>query len=136
MTKLMLLAATALSLAGPALAGDPAVGEDLFKKCKACHSVIAPDGTEIQKGGRTGPNLWGVIGRAVASDPDFAYGSGLSAAGTKGLVWDEALLAGYLADPAGWVVNESGDAAARSKMNFSLAEGGGDIASYLQSVSH
>ncbi len=134
MTKLMLLAATAALLAAPALAGDPAVGEDLFKKCKACHSVIAPDGTEFQKGGRTGPNLWGMMGRPIASDPDFAYGSGLNAVATKGLVWDEALLTGYLADPAAWVVQESGDAAARSKMNFSLGEGGDDIAAYLRSI--
>ena len=36
-------------------------GQDIFKKCLACHT---PD-----KGGRNlvGPNLWGVVGRKIAS---------------------------------------------------------------------
>ncbi len=86
MTKTTLLATfAALALATPALAADPAAGEAEFKKCKACHSIIAPDGTEIQKGGKTGPNLYGIIGKAVASDPDFKYGDSLLAVGASGL---------------------------------------------------
>ena len=135
MTKFILLAVTAAALAAPAFAGDPAAGEDTFKKCKACHSVIAPDGTEIQKGGKTGPNLYGVIGRAVASDPDFKYGEGLLAVGATGAVWDEAALAAYVADPGAWVKEKSGDEAAKSKMSFKLATGGEDIAAYLASVA-
>lgn len=135
MTKLMLLAAAALSLAGPALAGDPATGEALFSQCKACHSVIAPDGTEFQRGGRTGPNLWGVIGRPVASDPDYSYGEGLSLAGGSGAQWDEGSFAAYLADPAGWVAQASGVEGAQSNMNFALPSGAADIAAYLLSVS-
>ena len=125
----------ALALASPALAGDPAKGEENFKKCKSCHSITAPDGTEVQKGGKTGPNLYGVIGRAVASDPDFKYGDGLLAAGATGAVWDEASLAAYLADPSAWVQEKSGDAAAKSKMSFKLASGGEDVAAYLASVA-
>ena len=68
MTKFILLGLTVAALGAPAFAGDPAAGEDTFKKCKACHSIIATDGTEIQKGGRTGPNLYGIIGRGVAAD--------------------------------------------------------------------
>jgi len=135
MTKFILLAVAAAALAAPAFAGDPAAGETTFKKCKACHSVIGADGTEIQKGGKTGPNLYGVIGRAVASDPDFKYGDGLLAAGATGAVWDEASLAAYLADPSAWVQEKSGDAAAKSKMSFKLASGGEDVAAYLASVA-
>jgi cytochrome c len=62
---------------GPCLRRRPGAGEATFKKCKACHSIIGADGTEIQKGGKTGPNLYGVIGRAVASDPDFSYGDSI-----------------------------------------------------------
>ena len=47
----------------PVFAGDAAKGESEFKKCKARHAVISPYGTEIVKGGKTGPNLFGVIGR-------------------------------------------------------------------------
>jgi cytochrome c len=135
MTKFILLAASAALLAGPALAADPAAGEEGFKKCKACHSVIAPDGTEIQKGGRTGPNLYGVIGRAVASDPDYAYGDSLAALGATGAVWDVGSFAAYTADPSGYVQTALGDPGAKSKMSFKLASGSEDIAAYLQSVS-
>jgi len=135
MTKFILLALTAAALAAPAFAGDPAAGEEAFKKCKACHSVIAPDGTEIQKGGRTGPNLYGVIGRAVASDPDFKYGDSVAALGATGAVWDEASLATYVADPTAYLQSSLGDEAAKSKMSFKLALGGEDVAAYLASVA-
>ena len=136
MTKLFLLAAvSAAAFAAPALAGDAAAGEDTFKKCKACHSVIAPDGTEIQKGGKTGPNLYGIIGRAVASDPDFKYGEGILALGATGAVWDEASLAAYVVDPAAYLKTATGDDAAKSKMSFKLAAGGEDVAAYLASVA-
>ncbi len=136
MFKTYLLAlTTALALATPALAGDPAAGEDDYKKCKACHSIIAPDGTEIQKGGRTGPNLYGVIGRVVGSDPDFKYGESIMAVGATGAVWDEASLVAYIADPAGWLKAALGDEGAKSKMSFKLAEGGDNIAAYLASVA-
>ena len=29
-------------------------GEKEFKKCKSCHMIVADDGTEIVKGGKTG----------------------------------------------------------------------------------
>jgi len=136
MTKLTFLAAlAALAVAGPALAGDPAAGEADFKKCKACHSIIAPDGTAIQKGGKTGPNLYGVVGRQVASDPDFKYGDSIKAIGAAGTVWDEALLTAYVADPAAWLKETLADDSAKSKMTFKLAKGGEDMAAYLASVA-
>ena len=136
MTRTPFLAATAALalLSSPALAaGDAAKGESDFKKCRACHSIVAPDGTAIQKGGKIGPNLYGVIGRAVASE-DFAYGDSIKAAGATGLIWDEALLAAYVADPGAWLKDKTGDAAAKSKMTFKLAAGGEDVAAYLASL--
>lgn len=135
MTKLILLAATVAALGAPALAGDPVAGEEAFKKCKTCHSVIAPDGTEIQKGGRTGPNLYGIIGRGVAADPDFGYGEAIAALGATGAVWDEASLATYTADPAAYLKAALGDDGAKSKMSFKLASGGADVAAYLAAVA-
>lgn len=135
MTKFILLALTAAAMAAPAFAGDPAAGEEAFKKCKACHSVIAPDGTEIQKGGRTGPNLYGIIGRGVAADPDFSYGESIAALGATGAVWDEASLGAYVANPAEYLKTALGDPAAKSKMSFKLAAGGEDVAAYLASVA-
>lgn len=135
MKKFILLGLSVASLAAPVFAGDPAAGEAEFKKCKACHSIVAPDGTEIQKGGRTGPNLYGVIGRGIASDPDFKYGESLAALGATGAVWDEASLAAYTANPVEYLKTALGDPAAKSKMSFKLAAGGEDVAAYLASVA-
>lgn len=136
MKKTTLMAVfSALALATPAIAGDAAKGEADFKKCKACHSITAPDGTEIQKGGKTGPNLYGVIGRPVASDPDFKYGDSIKAVGATGAVWDEASLAAYVADPGAWLKATLSDDGAKSKMTFKLSSGGEDMAAYLASVA-
>ncbi|WP_343081333.1 cytochrome C [Ostreiculturibacter nitratireducens] len=136
MRLLLSAALAAAALAGPALAdGDAAKGENEFKKCKACHEIVADDGTEIMKGGKTGPNLYGVIGRAVGST-DFNYGDSIKAAGEEqGLVWDEEMLVAYLADPKAWLQEVTGDAAAKSKMTFKLTKGGEDVAAYLASVA-
>lgn len=134
MTKLFLLALAAAALAAPAFAGDPAAGEQDFKKCKACHSIIAADGTEIQKGGKTGPNLFGVVGRPVASVSDFGYGDSILAVGASGAVWDEASLAAYMSNPAGWLKEMTGDSSAKSKMSFKLGAGAEDVAAYLATM--
>ena len=130
-----LIAAASILLASPVFAADPAAGEANFKKCKACHAVIAPDGTAIQKGGKVGPNLWGVIGRQVGSLEDFSYSAPTVAVGADGTVWDEAMLAAYVVDPSAWLVEKTGDAKAKSKMSFKLKEGGEDIAAYLASLN-
>jgi cytochrome c len=135
MKTFILLAVSAAALTAPAFAGDPVAGEETFKKCKACHSIIAADGTEIQKGGRTGPNLYGIIGSPVAANPDFSYGDGIAALGATGAVWDEAGLAAYVANPAEYLKTALGDDAAKSKMSFKLASGGEDVAAYLASVA-
>lgn len=130
--KTLTLFATLCLLAAPAFAeGDAAKGEGDFKRCKACHSIIAADGNVIQKGGKTGPNLFGLIGRVVASEPDFKYGDGIKEVGAKGVVWDEAMVAAYVEDPTPWLKEQSGDDKAVSKMTFKLSKGGEDIAAYL-----
>lgn len=124
----------AVALSAPAFAaGDAAKGESDFKKCKACHAIVADDGTEIVKGGKTGPNLYGVIGRVVAA-ADFRYGDSILAVGATGAVWTEESLAAYVADPKGWLVEQTGDKGAKSKMSFKLTKGGEDMAAYLASV--
>ena len=134
--KRTLTAITLATLAAaPALAaGDAAKGEADYKKCKACHMIVADDGTEIMKGGKTGPNLYGVVGRQVAGVADFKYGESITAVGAKGVIWDEAMLVAYMADPGKWLKEQTGDPAAKSKMTFKLAKGGEDMAAYLASV--
>lgn len=123
----------AVALATPSFAGDAAVGEKTFAKCKSCHMIVAPDGTEIVKGGKVGPNLYGVVGRAAASVEGFKYGDGIIAAGAAGLVWDEALIAEYVVDPTKFIDTHGGEG--KSKMTFKLAKGGEDVAAYLASVA-
>jgi cytochrome c len=124
----------ALSFAAPAFAeGDATAGEKTFNKCKSCHMIVADDGTEIVKGGKTGPNLYAVIGRQ-AGTADFRYGDDIVAAGEAGLVWDETNLAEYLLDPREFLKTTLDNSKAKSKMAFKLKDGGADVAAYLASV--
>lgn len=125
----------ALALSGTAQAADPAVGEADFKKCKACHSIVADDGTEIMKGGKTGPNLYGVIGRTIGSVEGFKYGDDLVAAGADGTVWDEASLAAFITDPKGWLKEKTGNPKAKSAMSYKHRKGAEDMAAWLATLS-
>ncbi len=123
-----------LAAASPAFAeGDVAAGEKLFKKCKACHMIVNGDDV-IFKGGKTGPNLYGVIGRQVGAQEDFTkYSAGLVALGEAGMVWDEETLAEWVTNPKDFL--KAHDQPAKTGMSFKLKRGGEDIAAYLASVS-
>lgn len=121
-------------LAAPAFAeGDLEAGEKGFNKCKSCHMVVSDDGDVIVKGGKTGPNLWGVAGRTAGSVEGFKYSKDLIAAGEAGLVWDEAKFVGFTTDPKKFLQAETGNAKAKSKMSFRLKKGGEDIFAFLAS---
>ena len=65
---------------GPLIASaDPKAGEAVFKKCTTCHTA--------EKGGanKTGPNLWGIVNRPVASHPGYAYSAGMKAFAQGGI---------------------------------------------------
>lgn len=122
------------ALAAPASAGDAEKGAKEFNKCKSCHTIASA--TEvIAKGGKTGPNLYGVVGRVVGSQEDFRYGSGLAEAAEKELVWDEAGIAEYVTDPSAYIEKITGDPNAKSKMTFKLKDGA-DVAAYLATFPH
>ena len=72
---------------------DVADGEKAFKACTACHNV--------DQGGpnQTGPALYGVVGRPIASHDGFAY-AGL--AEKSGADWDFESLDAFLANPKNW----------------------------------
>lgn len=130
------LASVWVLLAYPGFAqGDAAASEGAFRKCKSCHMIQASDGQAIQKGGKTGPNLWGIAGRAAGSAEGFKkYSKSMVAAGEAGLVWDEVQLAAYVQDPTGYLKKYLGDRKARSKMSFKMKDGMADIWAYLVSV--
>lgn len=70
-------------------------GKESYAKCVACHT--------IDKGGRNGvgPNMHGVVGRAVASIEGYSYSAAMK---VKGGVWDEVTLDAYLENPRKAVV--------------------------------
>lgn len=115
-------------------AGDAAAGEKTFNKCKSCHMIVSDAGDEIVKGGKVGPNLYGIIGRQAGTE-DFNYGDDLVAAGEAGLVWDAANLVEYTQDPRAFLRAYLDDSKAKSKMAYKLKSGGEDVAAYLASVA-
>lgn len=125
-----------LLMGNAAFAGDPEKGEKVFKKCKACHAIVADngEGETIVKGGRSGPNLWGVIGRPVGSYPNYKYGKSILEANENGMVWDDANFVAFVKDTKKFWVEQLDDSAAKSKMSFKLSKGGEDVLSYLKSV--
>ncbi|MDX2484808.1 MAG: cytochrome C [Pseudodonghicola sp.] len=123
-------------LATPVLAeGDAAKGEKVFNKCKACHMIVSDSGETIVKGGKTGPNLFGVIGRTAGTYEDFRYGKDIVAAGEAGLVWDEDTFEEYVQDPREFLRHHLDDKKAKSMMSFKLKKGGEDVYAYLVSVA-
>ena len=135
--KTLVLALCVMPLLGSAaFAGDATKGESDFKRCKACHSITAADGTVIQKGGKTGPDLGGVIGRQVGSVEDFRYGDSIVAAGETGAVWDEESFAAYIQDPKAWLIEVTGDKGAKTKMTYKHKKGAEDMAAYFASLNN
>ena len=132
-SKRALVAVALMALGAPAYAaGDAAAGEKDFKKCKSCHTIANGDDV-IFKGGKTGPNLYGIIGRTAGTDEDFRYSSDMIAAGEAGLVWTEENLALFVNDPKAFLSDFLGTAA-KPKMSFKLKDAV-DVAAYLASVS-
>jgi len=68
-------------------------GADTFKKCMACHTGNKGDKNLV------GPNLWGIVGRKVASAPGFEsrYSDAMKGHGGE---WTFERLAKYLHNPA------------------------------------
>ncbi|MEH6830631.1 MAG: c-type cytochrome [Sulfitobacter sp.] len=127
-------------LSAPAFAdghatGDADAGEKVFNKCKACHMIQDADGNNIVKGGRTGPNLYGIYTR-VAGSTDFKYGESLVQAGEAGLEWNEETFVKYVADPKKFLGEYNDDKRAKSKMSFKLKkeDESANVWAYLVSV--
>ncbi len=74
--------------------GDLAVGEKVFKKCAACHSIVKDGKNNI------GPALYNVVGRKVGGVEDYKYSKALASYGKE---WTFEELNGYLIKPAKWI---------------------------------
>jgi cytochrome c len=96
-------------------------GQAIAKKCTSCHS--------FEQGGpnKIGPDLWGVVGRDIASVADFSYSGTLS---EKEGDWTFAKLNEFLTSPKAW--------APGTKMTFAgltKPKDRADVLLYLRSLS-
>ena len=86
----VLSAAIVMTLTAPALAaGDVAHGETVFQRCAICHSLAAGDNG-------IGPSLHDIVGSKAGAVPGYNYSTAMA---SSGIVWDEAALKKFLADP-------------------------------------
>ena len=69
-------------------------GEQIFRKCTACHS-IAKDGTN-----KIGPALWGVLGKKAGSVSNYKYSKAMAAHGKS---WSFEEMNGFLIKPKDWI---------------------------------
>ena len=84
----MILGAAVLATSiPPAVSADIEHGKALYAACAACHQ---------EKADALGPSLKGVLGRKSGALEDFRYSNPMKRAN---LVWDEANLREYIADP-------------------------------------
>jgi cytochrome c2 len=101
-------------------AGNADRGKALFTRCSNCH-IADPSGKH-----KVGPNLSGVVGRAVAAAPGYAYSADLKNLGQS---WDEVRLDAWLAGPQ--------NLAKGTKMvfpGFVKAQDRADVIAYLKTV--
>ncbi len=137
--KMTLIALLATAAAAPAFAvGDIVKGEAVFKQCQTCHVVADPEGKVLAgKAAKTGPNLYGVVGRPAGTYPDFKYGEDMIAAGAAGLVWNEAELDVYIQDPSAFLKDYLKDKGAKGKMQFKVKkpEDAINVIAYVISLS-
>lgn len=97
---------------------DPKKGENVFKKCTACHKI---DGQNA-----TGPHLNGVVGRPVASVEGFAYSDAVKKLGGD---WTPDRLDIWLTNPKAY--------APGTKMGFAglpKVQDRADVIAYLATV--
>ena len=100
---------------------DPKKGEADAKVCATCHNFDKGGGAKV------GPDLWGVVGRPIASAPGFAYSDAVKALGGD---WSYEKLNDWIANPKAM--------AAGTKMAFAgekEPQKRADILAYLQTLS-
>jgi len=112
LASLALLAA--LQAQPAAVAADAAHGAQVYKTCALCHS--------FERNG-AGPKHAGVFGRTAGTVPDYRYSPALA---KSGIVWNDATLDKWLADPQALVPG--------TKMFFNVdsAQDRADVIEYLK----
>lgn len=97
-------------------------GQAAAKKCAACHNFQEGAGAKV------GPDLYGIVGRPVASAEGFSYSAGMKA---KGGTWTPEALNTFLTSPKAAV---PGTAMAFAGIPKEAERA--DLIAYLNSLSH
>jgi cytochrome c len=126
------------ALVGVVLFTAPALAdESLWRDCRTCHRAEAPNGDVLARGGRAGPNLYGVAGRALAGDAEFRlYSRDLEAAARTGARWTEENFVAYLAGPDQFLRSVTGSELAQSGMHVSQPASGAALFRYLSDLAN
>ncbi len=103
--KRMIVMAASVALLGGSLAGTAWAGPE--SKCKACHT--------FEQGGRhkTGPNLFGIVGKKAGSTDFKKYSKALKNADW---VWNEENLKAWVCDSKKAIRDLTGDEHAKTRM--------------------
>jgi cytochrome c len=96
-------------------------GSHVAKQCEVCHNLQKGQGPKI------GPDLWGVVGRKVASMPGFDYSSALKG---KGGTWTFDNLNQWLTKPSAYAPGTKMTFAGLSRENQRA-----DLIAYLATLS-
>lgn len=88
-------AATVAPIADRLKTADPAKGQQVSRKCQACH--------DFTKGGpnKVGPNLWNIVGSKAAAVPGYSFSDAMKARADKAWTYQE--LDNYLTGPRAYV---------------------------------
>lgn len=95
--RILLASLMFAALSPPAKAvGDPAAGEKVFQRCRACHQIGETARNAV------GPKLNGLLGRPAGSIEGYTYSS---ANKNSGIVWDEPTFRDYIKGPQAKIPN-------------------------------
>ncbi len=113
-----------VSLAKLLVGADVDAGQKLAKKCVACHT--------FDKGGanKIGPNLYGILGRKMASISGFSYSSAMKGKAESVDSWSFEAMDSFLTKPKDFVP--------KTKMAFSgvkKPQARANLVAYLRSLS-
>lgn len=88
-----LVAFLALSSGAAQAQGDPAKGEKLFARCRACHALEAGQN-------KVGPSLHGIFGREAGTVEGFNYSNALK---STDIVWSDETMDPWLENPREYI---------------------------------
>lgn len=95
---------------------SPEQGQSAVRKCQSCHNFGQGEGN------KTGPELYGVVGRVIGSHPGFAYSEDMQARNAAGDTWTYEALNKFLtapkADMPGTKMNFAGVKSPKERANI------------------